>query len=255
MWRERLRVDNLLTNCFTGDRHILTKGDSLVNPLPRFLTIGKYKAKIFHPGQVIEENRNDPKVCHKCLEPGHVFYQCQNDWKCKLCKQAGHKMADCPQDLQENMFQDEMEDTEHQEDVDQDDTESESDQSEIEDGENVDSGAVHTAEVFHSDTGKEDRSNVRQKHSENVQESGQVSEGQAIKQIDKRPLNEGNKKDNKSSNRMPKKSERKSVTISDSQNSIKSFMKTPLTSTSKQKNARTPPTPPQRDGGNKSQKK
>ena len=70
MWHERLRVDNKATNCLTGDRMVLTK--DLPQPLPRLITVGKYTTKIFHPGQTVENNAQS-KVCHKCLETGHLF--------------------------------------------------------------------------------------------------------------------------------------------------------------------------------------
>ncbi|CAG2188987.1 unnamed protein product [Mytilus edulis] len=41
--RERLRVDNLVTHCWTGDRIVLCK--KFDKPLSRFLTIGKYTAR------------------------------------------------------------------------------------------------------------------------------------------------------------------------------------------------------------------
>lgn len=99
VFRERLRVDNKLTNCETGDRLVISK--TLSQPLPRNMQIGKYWARIFHPGQINEENGNIniSKVCHKCLQAGHFFYQCTNDWVCKTCKQSGHKMIDCPNDI------------------------------------------------------------------------------------------------------------------------------------------------------------
>ncbi|CAC5365637.1 unnamed protein product [Mytilus coruscus] len=43
--RERLRVDNLVTNCWTGDRVVICK--KFDKPLPRFLTIGQYTARIY----------------------------------------------------------------------------------------------------------------------------------------------------------------------------------------------------------------
>ncbi|CAG2207041.1 unnamed protein product [Mytilus edulis] len=90
--RERLRVDGLLTNCQTGDRILFC--DPLENPLPRIIKIGKYRAMVFHKDQI--PSSNDTLVCNKCLQNGHRFRDCQNDWVCKQCKLPGHKQADCP---------------------------------------------------------------------------------------------------------------------------------------------------------------
>ena len=42
------------------------------------LKIGKYIARVFHPGQPEFQNRNytqdSDKTCHKCLTPGHFIY-------------------------------------------------------------------------------------------------------------------------------------------------------------------------------------
>jgi hypothetical protein len=43
------RVDGKLTNCETGDRLVISK--LLSKPIPRMLKIGKYIARVFHPGQ------------------------------------------------------------------------------------------------------------------------------------------------------------------------------------------------------------
>ncbi|CAG2239752.1 unnamed protein product [Mytilus edulis] len=77
--RERLRVDGLLTNCQTGDRILFC--DPLENPLPRIIKIGKYRAMVFHKDQI--PSSNDTLVCNKCLQNGHRFRDCQNDWVCK----------------------------------------------------------------------------------------------------------------------------------------------------------------------------
>ncbi|CAC5421374.1 unnamed protein product [Mytilus coruscus] len=72
--------------------------------VPRNLQTGKYTARIFHTGQP-EFNRsinydNNAKTCHKCLKPGHLIYECPNDWVCRTCNKSGHKMIDCQSDLQ-----------------------------------------------------------------------------------------------------------------------------------------------------------
>ena len=101
LFRERLRVDGKLTNCETGDRLIISK--TLSKPIPRNLKIGKYIARVFHSGQPEFKEKNsdseNQKLCHKCLSPDHLVYECKNDWTCKKCKESGHKMIDCPKDF------------------------------------------------------------------------------------------------------------------------------------------------------------
>ena len=69
------------------------------------LKIGKYIARLFHPGQPEIQNRNytqdSDKTCHKCLTPGHFIYDCPNDWVCRKCHESGHKMMDCSKDFNE----------------------------------------------------------------------------------------------------------------------------------------------------------
>ena len=101
IFRDRLRVDGKLTNCETGDRLVISK--LLSKPIPRMLKIGKYIARVFHPGQPEFQNRNytqdSDKTCHKCLTPGHFIYDCPNDWVCRKCHESGHKMMDCSKDF------------------------------------------------------------------------------------------------------------------------------------------------------------
>ncbi|CAG2257768.1 CNBP [Mytilus edulis] len=102
--RERLRIDGKITNCETGDRLVISK--LLEKSIPRNLQIGKYLARIFHSGQPEFQGRPNlvsyegVKKCHKCLKPGHVMYNCPNDWVCRICNISGHKMIDCPTELQ-----------------------------------------------------------------------------------------------------------------------------------------------------------
>ncbi|CAG2242603.1 unnamed protein product [Mytilus edulis] len=102
LFRERLRIDGKVTNCETGDRLVISK--TLDKPIPRNLQIGKYMGRIFHSGQPEFENRNnnsEERICHKCLQPGHMLFQCPNDWACKICKESGHKMIDCQKNFQD----------------------------------------------------------------------------------------------------------------------------------------------------------
>jgi hypothetical protein len=103
LFRERLRVKGKLTNCETGDRRVICK--VLKKPIPRNLQIRKYLGKIFHNSQPEYQNRNPDeraKTCHKCLKPGHLIYECPNDWVCRKCEQSGHIVMDCPQYFHDN---------------------------------------------------------------------------------------------------------------------------------------------------------
>ncbi|CAC5359851.1 unnamed protein product [Mytilus coruscus] len=102
LFRERLRIDGKVTNYETGDRQGLAR--HLIKPIPRNLPIGKYIGRIFHSGQPEFENRNnnsEERICYKCLQPGHMLFQCPNDWACKICKESGHKMIDCQKHFQD----------------------------------------------------------------------------------------------------------------------------------------------------------
>ncbi|CAC5404412.1 unnamed protein product [Mytilus coruscus] len=78
--------------------------NTLDKPIPRNLPIGKYIGIIFRSGQPEFENRNnnsEERICRKCLQPGHMLFQCPNDWACKICKESGHKMIDCQKHFQD----------------------------------------------------------------------------------------------------------------------------------------------------------
>ena len=104
LFRERLRVKGKVTNCETGDRLVICK--FLEKSIPRNLQIGKYMGKIFHSGQLEKfKNRNPDdsvKTCHKYLKPGHLMFECPNDWVCRKCEQSGHNIMDCPHDCHDN---------------------------------------------------------------------------------------------------------------------------------------------------------
>ncbi|XP_063411369.1 uncharacterized protein LOC134694292 [Mytilus trossulus] len=98
MYRERLRVDGLLSNCQTGDRIAMVA--PLSKALPRSVLIGKYRATVIHQGQ---ENHNQAEIsCNKCLKKGHKFSQCPNDWVCLHCNKQGHRQAECNSHLSES---------------------------------------------------------------------------------------------------------------------------------------------------------
>ncbi|CAG2229859.1 unnamed protein product [Mytilus edulis] len=77
-FRERLRYENEITNCLTGDRIIICQGP-LSQDIPRSITIGKYRATVMYRDQPSTSSR--PKKCSKCLADGHNFSNCPNDWK------------------------------------------------------------------------------------------------------------------------------------------------------------------------------
>ncbi|CAG2200037.1 unnamed protein product [Mytilus edulis] len=89
--RERLRIDNLVTNCRTGDRIVICK--PFDPPLPRSMKIGNYWATISHFGQASTSRPN--MKCSKCLDEGHTANNCPNGWKCKKCGQLGHRQYEC----------------------------------------------------------------------------------------------------------------------------------------------------------------
>lgn len=88
MYRERLRVNGLLTNCETGDRLITVK--KLESPLPTLMQIGKYRAVVKHKGQI-----NENITCNNCLAKGHVSKDCKSDKFCRECRKAGHIKSEC----------------------------------------------------------------------------------------------------------------------------------------------------------------
>ncbi|VDI23331.1 Hypothetical predicted protein [Mytilus galloprovincialis] len=84
-FRERLRYDNMITDCQTGDRIVICQGP-LEEPIPKNIPIGKYRGTVLYRGQ------NDSIAkCSKCMELGHRASQCQNDWKCRNCCESGHR--------------------------------------------------------------------------------------------------------------------------------------------------------------------
>ena len=92
-FREKLRVDQKLTNCETGDRIVIVKSSTLSAPLPSFMSFGKYSGRVIHYGQKPDTRT---KKCSKCLQEGHMFASCPNDWVCSDCNKSGHKRSECP---------------------------------------------------------------------------------------------------------------------------------------------------------------
>lgn len=112
--REKLRVDGRLTNCETGDRFVVVKASSLKEPLPTLMTFGMFTARVFHSGQTTD-SRPEPK-CTKCLQSGHRFSDCGNEWVCKQCNLPGHKQSDCKSKLPADDNQSDVSDAETERD-------------------------------------------------------------------------------------------------------------------------------------------
>ncbi|CAC5364398.1 CNBP [Mytilus coruscus] len=93
--RERLRINGFLTNCQTGDRLFMISPVPGIQ-LPRFISIGKYKALLIHKDQIVV---NPYAKCNKCLQTGHKQETCDNDWVCNSCGKSGHKAKECQQPM------------------------------------------------------------------------------------------------------------------------------------------------------------
>ena len=102
IYRERLRVDGMLTNCQTGDRIVMC--DPVSKALPRSINIGKYRATVIHRYQVPVSTHTI--ICNKCLRSGHKAMQCTYDWVCRNCKEPGHKQADCTNPFRDTVSDD-----------------------------------------------------------------------------------------------------------------------------------------------------
>lgn len=89
MTKERLRVGGQLVNCLTGNRRVEIKIPK--EPLPRFVAINNYKAKLFHRGQP----QTQDVICSHCQEKGHYMANCRNELKCRECKNTGHTHETC----------------------------------------------------------------------------------------------------------------------------------------------------------------
>ena len=91
---QRLRIDGQLTDCLTGDRVIYITKPS--HSLPRYVTFGLFRGRIFHPGQ---DAKDSTVTCSNCLEMGHHRSQCTKDVKCKQCNKPGHIARECREDF------------------------------------------------------------------------------------------------------------------------------------------------------------
>ena len=88
---QRLRVDGQLTDCLTGNRIVYIQQPS--KPMPRDMSFGIFKAKVFHFGQ--PASTGSTAVCSRCLRGGHHRSHCTSDVVCRRCKQTGHLQQDC----------------------------------------------------------------------------------------------------------------------------------------------------------------
>ena len=66
----------------------------MTTPLPRVMSIGKYRAVVLYRGQP-----DDRKECTKCLKKGHSSIECENDIVCRKCFEPGHISSNCPHSL------------------------------------------------------------------------------------------------------------------------------------------------------------
>ncbi|CAG2199845.1 unnamed protein product [Mytilus edulis] len=60
----------------------------------------KYKALVLHQGQDNHTGHYEIS-CNKCLQKGHKYAQCPNDWVCRQCHKEGHRQAECDSPLSE----------------------------------------------------------------------------------------------------------------------------------------------------------
>ena len=141
-------------------------------------------------------------------------------------------MIDCPEGLQAEMFDDDIE---------------ESHEYETENINNTDEAEMtRSAEVNRSEESVTDTTNTVVEDQNN---SDLLTHEQATKQKVIRPQQN---RENQRKDKPNLEKAKKTVSVSNSQSSLKAFMNTPGIQSSKQKTARTPP--PERDGGAKSKK-
>ena len=68
---QRLRVNGRLTECLTGDRVFFIEKPA--QPLPRFVSLGSFKGRVFHADQLPNDQST---VCSNCLIKGHHRSTC-----------------------------------------------------------------------------------------------------------------------------------------------------------------------------------
>ena len=80
-----------LTRWLTGRRFIYISVPT--SPLPKFVSIGPFKATLFHREQKQQEKTQHAE-CRRCFEKSHGTAQCPNQIKCRQCFKEGHKAGD-----------------------------------------------------------------------------------------------------------------------------------------------------------------
>ncbi|VDI38681.1 Hypothetical predicted protein [Mytilus galloprovincialis] len=91
--RERLRYNDMIKNCQSGDIIVYCEGP-LISAIPKSIPIGKYRGTVIYKGQ-----QNDNTKCNKCMELGHKTKNCENDWKCRICGESGHRQNECTSEM------------------------------------------------------------------------------------------------------------------------------------------------------------
>ena len=85
--KERVRdPEGKLTDWLTGARFVWIETPQY--PLSRFMTMGPFRASLFH--------REMKETCNRCLEKGHQARECKNEEVCHACHIPGHRKQDCP---------------------------------------------------------------------------------------------------------------------------------------------------------------
>ncbi|VDI76003.1 Hypothetical predicted protein [Mytilus galloprovincialis] len=242
--RDRLRVDNQMTDCETGDRVVFC--EKFEEQLPKTMQFGKYLARVSHFGQI---DINTHFICSKCLQHGHFTSDCPNEWMCRGCNKSGHKLINCPTFF-ENMRQKETKDQQEKENQ---ITEPDNIMQETTQKEHIeDITHQHNQEVNKTD-GCTDLS---------IQLSANLEQNITVTTDDKQNLTPEKKKEKKKKN-IPEKNESLSHSaVSKTNNSGKQTSQKQLdinrftTPNRRQENlkGRTPPTPPSQDKENKAAK-
>lgn len=78
--------NGMLTKYTNGDRFVYSDTThTMTSPLPRFVLIGTFVAKIIHNGQDIEKQK-----CNNCMSIEHPSWKCSEETICKVCKKTDH---------------------------------------------------------------------------------------------------------------------------------------------------------------------
>ena len=88
-----------LTRWLTGRRFIYMETPE--QPLPKRVEMGPFKATLFHFEQKEAQKQATPE-CKKCLQPGHLAKDCENEIVCLSCKKPGHKKGSPQCDLMQS---------------------------------------------------------------------------------------------------------------------------------------------------------